>query len=138
MVEQKNSNRLLKGVIAFGGVFEAFMGLIILLWGDLIVAIATEMHTVPVYPLYWRTMGLLAITLGALQIIASFNPKRYIAIPIAAICVRLFLPVLTALEVINTPSMGLILIISTSFDFILAIVTAVLLYNADILRVLIE
>ncbi|MFW9961980.1 MAG: hypothetical protein ACFFCX_00250 [Candidatus Sifarchaeia archaeon] len=110
------------------------MGLIVLFWGDMIVAIATGMLTVPIYPLYWRTMGILAMTLGALQIVASTNPQRYIIIPVAGIFVRLFLPILTTIQVIDTPSMALVLIISTAFDFVLAIVTAILLYKADLLR----
>lgn len=133
-MENDNPPRLLKGIIAFGGIFEAVMGLVVLLWGDLIVAFSTGMQTVPIYPLYWRTMGLLAIALGTLQIVASLDPQRYIAVPITAICVRLFLPVLTALEVINTPSMGLLLIASTTFDFILAVATLILLYIADMLK----
>lgn len=131
---QKRSHRLVRGIIAFGGLFEAVMGLIVLFWGDMIVAIATGMLTVPIYPLYWRTMGILAMTLGALQIVASTNPQRYIIIPVAGIFVRLFLPILTTIQVIDTPSMALVLIISTAFDFVLAIVTAILLYKADLLR----
>ncbi|MFX1604421.1 MAG: hypothetical protein ACFFDD_00795 [Promethearchaeota archaeon] len=133
-MENNNPHRLLKGIIAFGGVFEAIMGVVVLLWGDLIIALSTGMQTVPVYPLYWRTMGLLAIALGTLQIVASLDPQRYIAVPVTAICVRFFLPILTALEVINTPSMGPLLIVSTIFDFILAVATFILLYRAGMLK----
>jgi hypothetical protein len=52
MIDQDNLYRLPKGMIAFGGIFEAGMGLIILLWGDVIVSFANEMHTVPNYRLY--------------------------------------------------------------------------------------
>lgn len=133
-MNQPKSYRLLKRVIALGGIFEAFMGLIILFFGDLVISLGTNMQTVPNYPLYWRTMGLLACALGSLQIIASFDPPRYVVIPIAASCVRLLLPILTLLQVADTPSMTSILVISTAFDFVLAIITILLLHKASLLK----
>jgi hypothetical protein len=112
-----------------GGVFEAAMGIVIILWGDMIIAMATGMQLIPNYPLYWRTMGLLAFALGFLQIVASQNPSRFAIIPIVACFVRFVLPALSVLQVVATPSMGLILFFSTGADFILATVTFVMLYN---------
>ncbi|MFQ5832867.1 MAG: hypothetical protein ACE5H4_09210 [Candidatus Thorarchaeota archaeon] len=122
-------SRTLIGVILIGGIFELVMGFAVLAWGDLIVSLATGMTTIPSYPLYWRTMGVLAMALGSLQIVAAQNPQRYVAVPVAACLVRFFLPVLTGLQVIDTPSMATLLIVSTAFDFILALATLVLLYR---------
>ncbi|MFX0044557.1 MAG: hypothetical protein ACFE8Z_01795 [Candidatus Hermodarchaeota archaeon] len=125
--------RVLRIVIAFGGLFELVMGLVILLWGDLIISIATGGLT-PTYPLYWRTMGLLAVALGSLQVVASQDARRYVVIPIAASLVRFLLPILTYLQVLETPSMAAMLIVSTVFDFFLAVTTVVLLFQAGLLN----
>jgi hypothetical protein len=108
------------------------MGVVILFAGDMVISISGG-FPIPVFPLYWRTMGLLAITLGSLQIHASRNIARYVAIPIAASCVRLVLPILTYLQMLDSPSMGGALIISTMFDFFLAVVTLVLLHRVGLL-----
>ncbi|UCH05425.1 MAG: hypothetical protein JSW05_04465 [Candidatus Thorarchaeota archaeon] len=133
MDAQDRSYRVLRIVIAFGGLFELVMGLVILFWGDLIISIATGGLT-PTYPLYWRTMGLLAVALGSLQVVASQDPRRYVAIPITASSVRFLLPILTYLQVLDTPSMAGMLIVSTVFDFLLAVATAVLLFQAGLLN----
>ncbi len=86
-------------------------------------------YPIPVFPLYWRTMGLLAIALGGLQIHAFRDLQRYVAIPIAASCVRLVLPILTYMQMLDSPSMGIALVVSTVFDFLLAVVTLLLLYS---------
>ncbi|MHA2333023.1 MAG: hypothetical protein ACXAEU_13470 [Candidatus Hodarchaeales archaeon] len=130
MKNNSKSYLLLKGFIALGGVFEGVMGAIILLWGDLIIYSATQMQVVPNYPLYWRVLGLLAMALGTLQIFASFQPERYVIIPLVACFVRFILPILTFLQIFDTPSMFWMLIISTIFDLFLAMITLVLLvYN---------
>ncbi|MFW9847053.1 MAG: hypothetical protein ACFFD6_09910 [Candidatus Thorarchaeota archaeon] len=126
-------SRLLRILILVGGVFELMMGIVILVAGDWVVS-STGGSPVPVFALYWRTLGLLAIALGGLQIHASRNPERYIAIPIAASLVRVFLPILTGLQLMESPSMSIALILSTAFDFALALVTLVLLYMLGLLR----
>ena len=133
MHESTSSNIVLKALIFLGGVFEAGMGVVIILWGDLVISIATGMQTVPNYPLYWRTMGLLALALGFLQIVASRNPSKYAIIPAVACGVRFVLPILTVLQVIDTPAMAGILVLSTVFDFILAVMTIVLLHKGGYL-----
>ncbi|MFW9800829.1 MAG: hypothetical protein ACFFD9_10355 [Candidatus Thorarchaeota archaeon] len=122
-------SRSLIGVILIGGIFELVMGFAVLAWGDLIVSLATGMTTIPSYSLYWRTMGVLAMALGSLQIVAARDPQRYIAVPVAACLVRFFLPVLTGIQVLETPSMATALILSTAFDFILALATLILLHR---------
>ncbi|MHA2212019.1 MAG: hypothetical protein ACW992_02530 [Candidatus Thorarchaeota archaeon] len=124
-----SKGQLLKGVIGLGGVFELVMGFIVMVWGDTIVAVATGLQTLPNYPLYWRTMGLLAITLGLLQIVAARDPPRYLVIPLAACCVRFFLPVLTIMQAFETPSMSVILLGSTAFDVVLALMTLTLIIH---------
>ncbi|MFX1535436.1 MAG: hypothetical protein ACFFDI_14520 [Promethearchaeota archaeon] len=124
---------LLRGLIAFGGLFEAVMGVIILFWGDSIIIFATQMQIVPNYSLYWRTMGLLAIALGSLQIVASYQPKRYVMVPIVACFVRFVLPVLTIIQIFEAPSMTSLLIFSTVFDFLLAAATFFLLFHNELL-----
>ncbi|MHA2380612.1 MAG: hypothetical protein ACXADO_10565 [Candidatus Thorarchaeota archaeon] len=133
MDAQDRPYRILRIVIAFGGLFELVMGLAILFWGDLIIALSTGGLT-PTYPLYWRTMGLLAAAMGSLQIVASQDPRRYVAIPIAASCVRFLLPILTYAQILETPSMAGMLVISTVFDFLLAVLTLSLLYRMGFLR----
>jgi hypothetical protein len=59
------------------------MGVVILFAGDIVISISGG-SPIPIFPLYWRTMGLLAIALGSLQIHASRDIARYVAIPIAA------------------------------------------------------
>jgi hypothetical protein len=132
MDTQDRPYRALRVAIAFGGLFELVMGLVILFWGDLIISLSTGGLT-PTYPLYWRTMGLLATALGTLQVVASQDPRRYVAIPIAASCVRLLLPILTYAQVLDTPSMAGMLIASTVFDFMLAAVTMALLVQTGLL-----
>jgi hypothetical protein len=110
------------------------MGVVILFAGDIVISISGG-SPVPVFPLYWRTMGLLAITLGGLQIHASRDIERYVAIPIAASCVRLVLPILTYMQLIDSPTMGGALIVSTGFDFLLAITTLMLLFRIGFLRI---
>jgi len=134
MDSQDRPYRILRIVIAFGGLFELIMGLAILFWGDLIIALSTGGLT-PTYPLYWRTMGLLAATMGSLQVVASQDPKRYVAIPIAASCVRFLLPILTYAQILETPSMAGMLVVSTVFDFLLAVLTMFLLYRMGFLRI---
>ena len=133
MDAQDKPYRVLRIVIAFGVLFELVMGLVILFWGDLIIALSTG-GLIPTYPLYWRTMGLLAVALGSLQVVASQNPRRYVAIPIAASCVRFLLPILTYAQILETPSMAGMLVISTVFDFLLAALTMLLLYTLGFLR----
>ncbi|MFX0053286.1 MAG: hypothetical protein ACFFAX_12830 [Promethearchaeota archaeon] len=124
--------RALYAAILVGGIFELVMGAVIFLAGDIVISISGG-YPIPVFPLYWRTMGLLAITLGSLQIHASRDIARYLAIPIAASCVRLVLPILTYLQMLDSPTMGGALVISTAFDFFLAVVTLVLLYRVGLL-----
>lgn len=133
MDAQDRPYRVLRIVIAFGGLFELVMGLVILFWGDLIISVSTGGLT-PTYPLYWRTMGLLATAMGSLQVVASQDPKRYVAIPVAASCVRFLLPILTYAQILDTPSMTTMLVISTAFDFLLAVLTMLLLYRMGFLR----
>jgi hypothetical protein len=133
MDAQDRPYRILRIVIAFGGLFELVMGLVILFWGDLIIALSTG-GLIPTYPLYWRTMGLLAVAMGSLQVVASQDPRRYVAIPIAASCVRFLLPILTYAQILETPSMTGMLVISTVFDFLLAVLTLFLLYRLGFLR----
>ncbi len=132
MDAQDRPYRVLCIVIAFGGLFELVMGLAILFWGDLIIALSTG-GLIPTYPLYWRTMGLLAAAMGSLQIVASQDPRRYVTIPVAASCVRLLLPILTYIQVLDTPSMATMLIVSTVFDFFLAVLTVALLLQSGVL-----
>jgi hypothetical protein len=108
------------------------MGIVILFAGDIVISISGG-SPIPVFPLYWRTMGLLAIALGSLQIHASRDIERYVTIPIAASCVRLVLPILTYLQMLDSPTMSGALVISTAFDFFLAVVTLVLLYRVGLL-----
>jgi hypothetical protein len=130
---QSLPHRALRAIILIGGLFELVMGVVILFAGDLVISFSGG-SPVPVFPLYWRTMGLLAITLGGLQIHASRNIERYVAIPIAASLVRLVLPILTYLQMVESPSMGVALVISTVFDFLLAVITIVLLYMVGLLK----
>ncbi|MFW9912774.1 MAG: hypothetical protein ACFFEU_09895 [Candidatus Thorarchaeota archaeon] len=129
---QNRALRALYAIILVGGIFELVMGVVILFAGDIVILISGG-SPIPVFPLYWRTMGLLAIALGSLQIHASRDIARYVAIPIAASCVRLLLPILTYLQLLDSPTMGGALVISTAFDFFLAVVTLVLLYRVDLL-----
>jgi len=129
---QNRAPRALYAAILVGGLFELVMGFVILFAGDIIISISGG-TPIPVFPLYWRTMGLLAIALGSLQIHASRDITRYVAIPIAASCVRLVLPILTYMQILDSPSMSNALIISTAFDFFLAVVTILLLYRVDLL-----
>ncbi|MFX1262571.1 MAG: hypothetical protein ACFFAZ_10815 [Promethearchaeota archaeon] len=129
---QNRALRALYVIIFVGGIFELVMGIVILFAGDIVISISGGSPT-PVFPLYWRTMGLLAIALGSLQIHASRDIKRYVAIPIAASCVRLVLPILTYLQMLDSPTMGGALVISTAFDFFLAVATLVLLYRVGLL-----
>ncbi|MFW9943912.1 MAG: hypothetical protein ACFFB7_02855 [Candidatus Sifarchaeia archaeon] len=133
MDAQDRPYRVLRILVAFGGLFELVMGLVILFWGDLVISIATGGLT-PTYPLYWRTMGLLALALGSLQVVASQDPGRYVVIPVAASLVRFLLPILSYLQVLDTPSMAGMLIVSTVFDFFLAVATVVLLFQAGLLN----
>jgi len=110
------------------------MGIVILFAGDIVISISGG-YPVPVFPLYWRTMGLLAITLGALQIHAFRDIQRYVAIPIAASCVRLVLPLLTYMQLVDSPTMGGALVVSTVLDFLLAVITLVMLYRIGLLAV---
>ncbi|MFW9888035.1 MAG: hypothetical protein ACFFER_07635 [Candidatus Thorarchaeota archaeon] len=129
---QNRALRALYAIILIGGIFELVMGFVILLAGDIVISISGG-SPIPVFQLYWRTMGLLAIALGSLQIHASRDIARYVAIPIAASCVRLLLPILTYLQLLDSPTMGGALVISTAFDFFLAVVTLVLLYRVGLL-----
>ncbi|MFX1416602.1 MAG: hypothetical protein ACFFC0_07300 [Promethearchaeota archaeon] len=132
MDAQDRPYRVLRIVIAFGGLFELVMGLVILFWGDLIITLSTG-GLIPTYPLYWRTMGLLAVAMGSLQVVASQDPRRYVAIPIAASIVRFLLPILTYAQILDTPSMAAMLIVSSVFDFLLAVATIALLLQTRIL-----
>ena len=123
----------LKVVVLIGGLFELLMGVVILVAGDIVIEVSGG-SPIPVFPLYWRTMGLLAIALGSLQVHSSHDLKRYTAIPIAASCVRLVLPVLTYMQMLDSPSMGGALVLSTAFDFLLAIITLILLYQVGLLK----
>ncbi|MFW9967338.1 MAG: hypothetical protein ACFFEA_09310 [Candidatus Thorarchaeota archaeon] len=133
METQSHSYRVLRTTILIGGLFELVMGIVILFAGDIMIAISGG-YPIPVFPLYWRTMGLLAITLGGLQIHAFRDLQRYVAIPIAASCVRLVLPILTYMQMLDSPSMGIALVVSTAFDFLLAVVTLLLLYSIGLLN----
>jgi hypothetical protein len=117
-----------------GGLFELVMGAVILFAGDIVISFSGG-SPIPIFPLYWRTMGLLAITLGGLQIHASRNVERYVAIPIAASFVRLVLPILTYMQMIDSPTMGGALVVSTVFDFLLAVITLVMLYRIGFLAI---
>ncbi|UCE11315.1 MAG: hypothetical protein JSW61_05105 [Candidatus Thorarchaeota archaeon] len=126
-MSNRNAEVLLKGMIGLGGAFEVVMGAAVMLWGDTIVAMATGLQTIPNYPLYWRTMGLLAVTLGSLQLVAARDPARYIVIPLAACCVRFILPILTIVQAFETPEMAMLLVGSTAFDVMIAMVTLALI-----------
>lgn len=133
MEEQSRTFNVLTVVILIGGLFELLMGIVIFFAGDVVIAVSGG-SPIPVFPLYWRTMGLLAIALGSLQTHASRNVERYVAIPIAASCVRLVLPILTYLQMLDSPSMGGALVVSSIFDFLLAVITLLLLYQVGLLR----
>ncbi|MFX0107992.1 MAG: hypothetical protein ACFE7R_06900 [Candidatus Hodarchaeota archaeon] len=134
MSSEDRDFRILKGLIALGGGFEFIMGIVVMLWGDLVVYLSTGMTIMPTYALYWRSMGLLAVALGSLQLVASNDPQRYIAVPIAAIFVRLLLQILTFIQVVATPSMALMLIAFSLFDLLLAVLTLLYLYRTGLLR----
>ena len=134
MDDSRSTYHLLKIFIAIGGVFELVMGIVVLLWGDMIVSIATDGYTIPNYALYWRTMGLLAATLGSLQIVAYRDPQKYIVIPLSASFVRLLLPLLTIPQIFDTPSMTLVLVASTAFDFFLAVSTVFLIHSTGLFK----
>lgn len=78
-------------------------------------------------------MGLLAASLGGLQVVPSQDQRRYLAIPIAAHVVRLLIPILTYAQVLDIPSMVGMLIVSTVFDLFLAVATVVLLFQTGLL-----
>jgi len=126
------SFRVLRTLIGFGGLLGLAVGLVILFWGDVIISAATRMLA-PTCPLYWRTMGLLAASLGGLQVVPSQDQRRYLAIPIAAHLVRLLIPILTYAQVLDIPSMVGMLIVSTVFDLFLAVATVVLLFQTGLL-----
>jgi hypothetical protein len=123
--------KLLKIVIAAGGIYEILMGLVMVFFIRMFFGLlgSDAEITLLIFP---RSMGVLAITFGALMLAASFDPERLIIIPLVSIVLRILIQFPIIGGCFEIPAIALPLVGFGAFDLIFGALTAYAIYRSGI------
>lgn len=123
--------RFLQAVLVAGGVYEILMGLVMIFLIKAFFPLLGAEREIA-YMIYPRSMGVLAVSFGALMLAAASDPQRYVVIPLVSIGLRVAIQFPIALGCIETPSMTLPLIGFGAFDLAFAVLTAAAIWKSGI------